>query len=41
MALTKKQRNAKINKIKRINERRAEIERAVNDKRLPKEYLDA
>lgn len=40
MALTKKQRNAKINKIKRINERRAEIERAVNDKRLPKEYLD-
>lgn len=41
MALTKKQRNAKVNKIKRINERRAEIERAVNDKRLPKEYLDA
>lgn len=41
MALTKKQRNTKINKIKRINERRAEIERAVNDKRLPKEYLDA
>lgn len=41
MALTKKQRNAKINKIKRINERRTEIERAVNDKRLPKEYLDA
>ena len=41
MALTKKQRNSKINKIKRINERRAEIERAVNDKRLPKEYLDA
>jgi hypothetical protein len=41
MALTKKQRNAKINKIKRINERRAEIERAVNDNRLPKEYLDA
>lgn len=41
MALTKKQRNAKINKIKRINERRSEIERAVNDKRLPKEYLDA
>lgn len=41
MALTKKQRNAKVNKIKRINERRAEIERAVNDRRLPKEYLDA
>lgn len=41
MVLTKKQRTAKINKIKRINERRAEIERAVNDKRLPKEYLDA
>lgn len=41
MALTRKQRQAKINKIKRINERRAEIERAVNDKRLPKEYLDS
>lgn len=41
MAMTKKQRQAKVNKIKRINERRAEIERAVNDRRLPKEYLDA
>lgn len=40
MALTKKQRQSKINKIKRINERRAEIERAVNANKLPKEYLD-
>lgn len=40
MALTKKQRQSKINKIKRINERRSEIERAVASKKLPKEYLD-
>lgn len=40
MALTKKQRQGKINKIKRINERRAEIERAVSSQKLPKEYLD-
>ena len=40
MALTKKQRQSKINKIKRINERRAEIERAVSSQKLPKEYLD-
>lgn len=30
----------KIKKIKRINERRAEIERAVQKKQLPKEFLD-
>ena len=40
MALTKKQRTSKINKIKRINERRTEIERAVASNKLPKEYLD-
>jgi hypothetical protein len=40
MALTKKQRASKINKIKRINERRSEIERAVASNKLPKEYLD-
>lgn len=40
MALTKKQRASKINKIKRINERRTEIERAVESNKLPKEYLD-
>ena len=40
MALTKKQRANKINKIKRINERRTEIERAVASNKLPKEYLD-
>ena len=40
MALTKKQRASKINKIKRINERRTEIERAVAANKLPKEYLD-
>lgn len=38
---TKEQHNAdKVKKIKRINERRAEIERAVKDKKLPKEFLD-
>ena len=40
MALTKKQRASKINKIKRINERRTEIERAVSSNKLPKEYLE-
>ena len=40
MALTKKQRASKINKIKRINERRSEIERAVASNKLPKEYLE-
>lgn len=40
MALTKKQRASKINKIKRINERRTEIERAVAANKLPKEYLE-
>lgn len=40
MALTKKQRASKINKIKRINERRTEIERAVSANKLPKEYLE-
>lgn len=40
MALTKKQRASKVNKIKRINERRTEIERAVASNKLPKEYLD-
>lgn len=40
MAITKKALKNKENKIKRINERRAEIERAVNDHKLPKEYLD-
>lgn len=40
MALTKKQRANKINKIKRINERRTEIERAVSSNKLPKEYLE-
>lgn len=40
MAATKKAQRNKINKIKRINERRAEIERAVNNHELPKEFLD-
>jgi len=40
MAATKKAQRNKVNKIKRINERRAEIERAVNNRELPKEYLD-
>ena len=40
MAATKKAQRNKVNKIKRINERRAEIERAVNNHELPKEFLD-
>lgn len=40
MAITKKALKNKENKIKRINERRAEIERAVHAHKLPKEYLD-
>lgn len=40
MAATKKAQRNKVNKIKRINERRAEIERAVANHELPKEYLD-
>lgn len=40
MALTKKQRQSKVNKIKRINERRAAIARAVAAKKLPLEYLN-
>lgn len=40
MAVTKRNLRNKENKIKRINERRAEIERAVNDHKLPKEYLN-
>lgn len=41
MARTKASINNKVKKIKKINERRTEIERAVNSGKLPKEYLDS
>lgn len=41
MARTKASERNKVNKIKKINERRSEIERAVQAGKLPKEYLDS